>query len=172
MPSGRARSGVQRGCRRALGRMAFVPWNRGRRVGRWRRRCGSSVVEARHPLDDFVVEFDVGHRTSIARMRSSRNCDVQLIQRGPRLLNAAAYCLSIRALALPFVSCPVAEHRSHLVSLHICTTGAARVRKCARVDEAAHYRAGERAHPCRTVRHIEGALSGIMRRFSRRVGGR
>jgi hypothetical protein len=28
--------------RRALGRMAFVPWNRGRRVGRWRRRCGSS----------------------------------------------------------------------------------------------------------------------------------
>ena len=35
--------------------MAFVPWNRGRRVGRWRRRCGSSVVEARHPLDDFVV---------------------------------------------------------------------------------------------------------------------
>jgi uncharacterized protein (TIGR03083 family) len=34
--------------------------------------------------------------------------------------------------------------------LHICTTGAARVRKRDRVDKAAHFRAGERAHRCRS----------------------
>ncbi len=136
MPSGRARSGVRMGRRRALGRMAFVPWNRGRRVGRWRRRCGSSQRRR------GSTSTRRSRRGARRRPQTEYRKNAIIAQLRCSALPATCFAFStprspaggLRSPTMPVSHDLGRRHRFPNTDRpralpHMCTTGAARVRK-------------------------------------------
>ena len=70
-----------------------------------------SVVEARHPLDDLVVELDVGHKAQYRKNAIIAQLRCSLFQRVLRLLDTTVSCWACRSLTMPATRHAGRRHR-------------------------------------------------------------